>query len=115
VSGAISEDSIDLVGLQQALNVDTKYGVNLTNFLSIFGFARQEATKATGYVEFTVSSPGTRTVLIPEGTLVKSSEATELEGLVPELRLSPQLTSDPVKPPRVRCLSNVPALVRSAT
>jgi len=84
VSGAISEDSIDLVGLQQALNVDTKYGVNLTNFLSIFGFARQEATKATGYVEFTVSSPGTRTVLIPEGTLVKSSEATELEGLVPE-------------------------------
>src|ERR1017187_4212136 len=84
VSGAISEDSIDLVGLQQALNVDTKYGVNLTNFLSIFGFARQEATKATGYVEFTVNAPTNRAILIPEGTLVKANEATQLEGLIPE-------------------------------
>lgn len=84
VAGAISEDSIDLIGLQQALNVDTKFGSNLTNFLAIFGFARQEATTATGFAVFSRAAPANVNILIPQGVLVKSHIASQPEGAIPE-------------------------------
>ena len=73
VALAESESQVDLIGLQQALNVDSKYGANLTNFLNIFGFNRQQATAATGYVIFTRNTPANYNILIPAGTILKAS------------------------------------------
>src|ERR1035438_10337952 len=76
VSGAIAENSIDLVGLEEALNVDSKFGSNLTNFLSLFGFERQKATAATGFVQFSRNVPSNVNIVIPSGVILKSHITT---------------------------------------
>lgn len=84
VSGAIAENSIDLVGLEEALNVDSKFGANLTNFMSLFGFERQQATVATGFVKFQRNTPATTNIVIPSGVILKSHISTATDGILPE-------------------------------
>lgn len=84
VSGAIAENSIDLVGLQEALNIDSKFGSNLTNFLSMFGFERQKATLASGFVKFKRNTPATVNIVIPSGVILKSHISTATDGVLPE-------------------------------
>jgi uncharacterized phage protein gp47/JayE len=84
VSGAIAENSIDLVGLEEALNVDSKFGANLTNFMSLFGFERQQATVATGFVKFQRNTPATANIVIPSGVILKSHISTATDGILPE-------------------------------
>ena len=83
-SGALAEASIDLVGLQEALNVDTKFGANLTNFLSMFGFERQQSSSATGFVKFKRTDPATVNIVIPSGTILKSHVTKTTDGFLPE-------------------------------
>ena len=81
----IANDQIDLVGLQNALNIDTKFGANLDNFVKLFGFARQESTDATGFVIFSRTEPATIRFTIPSGVGVQSkysSNAIHPEGIV---------------------------------
>ena len=83
-AGALAESSIDLIGLQEALNIDTKFGANLTNFLSMFGFERQQASSATGFVRFKRSTPATVNIVIPSGVILKSHVTKATDGFLPE-------------------------------
>jgi uncharacterized phage protein gp47/JayE len=118
VSGAIAESSVDLVGLQEALNVDSKFGANLTNFMSLFGFERQQATVATGFVKFKRNSPATVNIVIPSGVILKSHISTATDGILPEFVTTSTVTLHvgetetelvPIKAKNPGSIGNVPA------
>lgn len=118
VSGAIAENSIDLVGLQEALNVDSKFGANLTNFLSLFGFERQKATLATGFVKFKRNTPATTNIVIPAGIILKSHISSATDGILPEFVTTSTITLHtgesetgfvPIKAKAPGSIGNVPA------
>ena len=118
VSNAIAESSIDLIGLQEALNVDSKFGANLTNFMSLFGFERQKATIATGFVKFKRNSPATVNIVIPSGVILKSHISTATDGILPEFVTTSTVTLHvgesetalvPIKAKNPGSIGNVPA------
>jgi uncharacterized phage protein gp47/JayE len=118
VANAISENSIDLIGLQNALNVDSKFGSNLTNFMALFGFDRLQASTATGFVKFTRTSPANVDIVIPAGVILKSHVATTTDGLLQEFVTTASVTlpagetETPLCPVRARNAGspgNVPA------
>jgi uncharacterized phage protein gp47/JayE len=117
-SGAIAESSIDLIALQEALNVDSKFGANLTNFLSLFGFERQQATVATGFVKFQRNTPSTVNIVIPAGVILKSHISTATDGILPEFVTTSTVTLHvgetetelvPIKAKNPGSIGNVPA------
>jgi len=85
-AGALAESSVDLIGLQEALNVDTKFGTNLTNYLAIFGFERQQGSVATGFVKFKRTTPSNVNIVIPSGVILKSHITTATDGFLPEFK-----------------------------
>lgn len=68
VGEAISESTIDNYLLGYNLDIDSKSGTDLDNFVGIWGFARQSGRYATGTVDFVLSYPATNDVTIPVGT-----------------------------------------------
>lgn len=54
-------------------DVDTKFGQDLDDFVQLFGFARQTARRATGFVVFQRKTPGPTAVFIPAGTQVSTT------------------------------------------
>ncbi len=52
VAQELANAQIDLAQLDGALDLDSKFGADLDNFISIFGFARQQGAQSTGYVKF---------------------------------------------------------------
>lgn len=52
--------------------IDTATGVNLDRVAALLGIRRKQATKATGTVTFSRSSPATRDIVIPAGTRVST-------------------------------------------
>lgn len=72
VAQALSDAQVDLVQLSGALDVDSKVGTNLDKFLALFGFGRQEPTRATGYVQFGREdfAPSNLDIRIPVGTQI---------------------------------------------
>lgn len=118
VSGAVAENSIDLIGLQEALNIDSKFGSNLTNFLSLFGFERQKATLATGFIKFQRNTPATANIVIPSGVILKSHISTATDGVLPEFVTTSTVTLRvgesetglvPIKAKTPGSIGNVPA------
>jgi uncharacterized phage protein gp47/JayE len=65
VAECISESTIDNYLLGTALDINTKSGTDLENFVQLFGFSRQSGRYAVGNVEFTLSFPATSPVTIP--------------------------------------------------
>jgi len=65
VAEAISESTIDNYLLGSVLDIDTKGGTDLENFVGVFGFSRQAGRYATGNVDFTLSFPATSPVTVP--------------------------------------------------
>jgi len=82
VGQGLAENQIDLVGLQNALNIDTKYGSNLDNFVELFGFTRISASKAEGYVVFSRNTEAPYNIPIPQGTLLQSKTTNSTSGAV---------------------------------
>lgn len=76
VAEAIADVQVDLSVLQGALDVDSKFGDNLDRFLALFGFARQQSTKASGFVEFSRLSAATVDIRIPFNTQVMAPSAS---------------------------------------
>lgn len=76
VAEAIADVQVDLSVLQGALDVDSKFGDNLDRFLALFGFARQQSTKAFGFVEFSRLSTATVDIRIPFNTQVMAPGAS---------------------------------------
>jgi uncharacterized phage protein gp47/JayE len=73
VGQSLAENQIDLDALSNSLNVDTKYGATLDRFLSIFGFSRQKATYATGFVSFSRNTPANVDIRIPAGVQLQAA------------------------------------------
>lgn len=118
VAGALAESSIDLIGLAEALNVDSKFGTNLTNFMALFGFERQQATVATGFVKFSRNSPSPVNIVIPSGVILKSHVATATSGILPEFVTTASVTLPagetetalvPIRSKNPGSIGNVPA------
>lgn len=71
VAQSLADSQIDLNALQQGLDIDSKYGDTLDRFLALFGFARQKATYASGFVTFSRVSPSTVDIVIPANAQVR--------------------------------------------
>jgi hypothetical protein len=76
VAQALSDSQIDLAVLQGELDLNNKFGAGLDRFLSLFGFARQSATYASGFVTFSRNVPSTSAIRIPLGTQVMAPMLT---------------------------------------
>lgn len=70
VAQAIADAQVDLNLLQGAFDIESKFGPDLDNMLSILGFGRQSGRRATGYITFSRNSASTSAVIIPTGTTV---------------------------------------------
>lgn len=55
------------------LDIDTKFGQDLDDFVQLFGFARQTAKRASGFVKFSRSTPADTAIMIPAGTQVSTT------------------------------------------
>lgn len=80
VGEALANNQIDLLGLENALNLDSKFGSNLDSFLAIFSFERQAPTTAEGFVVFSRNVPAEQDITIPQGVLLQCNVAT-VEGI----------------------------------
>ena len=76
VAQALADAQLDLNVLTTALDIDSKFGETLDNFLSIFSFYRQKGSASIGIVEFSRVTPSTLDIVIPQDTMV-ASVATE--------------------------------------
>lgn len=76
VAQSLTDSQIDLIGLENALNIDTKFGSNLDSFVALFGFARKGATTASGWVRFSRTTPSTLATIVPANTLLQSTTVT---------------------------------------
>lgn len=70
VAQSLADSQIDLLALQNALDLDSKFGAALDRFLALFGFGRQRATFATGFVTFSRQVAATDDIRVPAGTQV---------------------------------------------
>lgn len=88
VAQAISENSLDLDQLGSGLDLDSKTGKDLDNFLALFGFGRQQGVGATGFVTFRRTTTSNYDIPIPRGTQVKASAVSiaGTEGVVSDIR-----------------------------
>lgn len=73
VAQGLADSQVDLAVLQGALDLDAKYGSTLERFLSLFGFGRQKATYATGFVTFSRPTASNLNINIPTNTQVAAS------------------------------------------
>ena len=74
VAEALAENQVDLTGLSGALDITSKYGSNLDQFTALFGFARQTAQAATGYVVFSTTNPAVTQISVPAGTVIQTTQ-----------------------------------------
>lgn len=110
VSQELANAQIDLFQLNGAFDLDSKFGADLDNFLSIFGFARQQGSQSIGYVTFSRNVASNYTVPVPLGTQILANSVTTDGGLTLALtyattayaELAPGSTSVIVP---IRCLS----------
>lgn len=75
VAEVLAQAQVDINMLNGAFDVDSKYGSDLDNMLGLFGFGRQQAVKASGYVEFSRTTASSIAVPIPAGTQLKAMGA----------------------------------------
>jgi hypothetical protein len=76
VAQALADNQVDLSGLGAATDINSKYGSVLDQFTALFGFARQSATSASGYVVFSRNTPAPAAINIPVGATVQSNTST---------------------------------------
>lgn len=72
VAQALADSQIDLNALRGALDIDSKFGSTLDNFVSLFGFARKDPAYASGFVEFGRLVPSSSDIRIPTNTRVQA-------------------------------------------
>lgn len=70
---ALYDSQIDLDALSSGFDLEAKYGSSLDKFINLFGYARQNATYATGFVTFSRVTPSTSDIRIPANTTVQAS------------------------------------------
>lgn len=75
VAEVIAERQIDINQLSGIFDLDSKFGDDLDQFLSIFGFGRQKGAQAIGFVTFSRTTPSVYLIPIPIGTQVTAVSA----------------------------------------
>lgn len=111
VAQALSENQIDYNVISGAFDLDAKFGADLDRFLAIFGFGRQQARAATGFVKFSRTTASAYDVIIARNTQVIAPSVV-LDGGITTVSLS-FLTTEPVTLPAGSLSVTVP--VRCAT
>lgn len=115
-SQAMADSQVDLTVLTQALDLDKKVGDDLDRFLSIFGFARQKGTYATGVVEFSRDTPSNADVVLQSGIQLSSGISdggvsralfmTTTQAVLPAGELVVEV---PVRSLQIGAINNLPA------
>lgn len=67
-SEAISEGYVDMYLIGSLMDLDNKVGLELEQFVGLFGFGRLQGKKSTGVVRMTVTTPLTTDQLLPLGS-----------------------------------------------
>ncbi len=67
---AAFEAKIDTQLIAPQLDIDTKSGVDLEDFVGVFNYGRIQGTYATGVISFTLTIPAVQPILIPYGSQV---------------------------------------------
>src|SRR4051812_20402459 len=70
VAQALADAQVDLTQLSGALDIDSKASAELDRFLALFGFGRQTAVSASGYVTFGRTVASNLDIQIPARTQV---------------------------------------------
>lgn len=68
VAEAISEASIDQVANNSFLDIDTKTGIELEQFVGLFGFGRLEGRRATGTLRMALTTAATQDMTVAKGS-----------------------------------------------
>lgn len=79
VAQSITDAQIDLNALAAGFDIDSKFGDTLERFLVLFGFARQAATYAEGYVRFSRNVAALTDIVIPTNTQVQTGTGTVVQ------------------------------------
>lgn len=88
VAQELANAQIDLNQLNSAFDIESKFGSDLDNFLSILGFARQTGSFATGFVTFSRTVASDFVVPIPLGTQVSAASVETAGGGAVSLRFA---------------------------
>jgi len=97
VAQALAENQVDMNILTGAFDLDAKFGTDVDKFLGMFGFGRQQARGATGYVTFRRTTASVYDVPIPRNTQVIAPSVSVDGG--PGVTSLIFLTSEPVTLP----------------
>lgn len=72
VSAVLASVQVDKFVTTYGNDINSKFGTDLDDFVSMFGLSRQAPRSASGYVTFSLQNPATNSILIPTGTLVSA-------------------------------------------
>jgi hypothetical protein len=81
VAQSLADIQFDNFVQDYQFDIDTKFGQDLDDFVQLFGFARQTAKRAAGFVTFRRNQAATDPTLIPAGTQV-STAGNSLTGAI---------------------------------
>lgn len=93
VSQSLADIQFDQFIERYQLDIDTKFGQDLDDFVQLFGFARQTARRASGFVTFSRKTPAPTAIFIPSGTQISTTSSavssqilfiTVADGVIPE-------------------------------
>lgn len=107
VAASMAEVQVERFIQNYAFDIDTKFGNDLDDFVGIFGFARQAARRASGFVTFARGAAAPAPVLIPAGTQVSAPASsiypeitfvTVVDGIIPSNKTSVKIPIEAVIP-----------------
>jgi len=93
VSQSLADIQFDQFVQRYQLDITTKFGQDLDDFVQLFGFARQTARRASGFVTFSRKTPAPTAIFIPSGTQISTTASavssqilfiTVADGVIPE-------------------------------
>ncbi|CAM6003646.1 unnamed protein product [Sphagnum balticum] len=73
VAQELAANQVDMTGLSNALNISSKVGSSLDQFISNFGMQRQNSVAGQGYVVFQRPTPAPANITVPQGTVIQAN------------------------------------------
>src|ERR1035437_7661410 len=70
ISAVLASVQVDQFVTTYSNDINSKFGTDLDDYVSMFGLSRQAARSSVGYIAFSLGSNAQNQVLIPAGTLV---------------------------------------------
>jgi hypothetical protein len=76
VAAVLATVQVDKFVTSYSNDINSKFGTDLDDFVSMFGMSRQASRSASGYITFFSPTPAQAPVLIPAGTIVSVPAST---------------------------------------